>query len=493
MNQIIISISDFEERAALLEGDKLTEFFIQRNEQNRINGNIYKARVANVLPGMESAFLDIGTKKNAFLHVRDLREFEEKYLNGVENSKKPIEEILSVGDEIIVQIVKEPRGDKGARVTTHYTIPGKYLVLMPNDGHIAISQKIKEPEERERLETTIDKIKPHEMGVILRTAAKDKTDLHFEREIEYLVKKWKNIESSFKKSRAGEILYQDNDMVTRTVRDVFSNQIDELIIDDEKRYWEIVDYVKAFSDNTFKTKVKLFESSLHIFDHYNVTKGLETALNERVWLDCGGYLIIQKTEALISIDVNTGRNTGVMNLEETVVETNVEAAIEIARQLRLRNLSGIIIIDFIDMKVEKDKLKVVETLEESLKKDRIKNNIIHFTDLGLVEMTRKRQGSPLAKYYQKPCPCCHGTGSVKSKESIILDIMREIREIAEDDDIRRIRLTTTAELYDFIYEAYIEFITGYLKLRNKEFVLKKNKDKKNEEKNNNDYEIVMEM
>ncbi|OQY42021.1 MAG: ribonuclease G [Fusobacteriia bacterium 4572_74] len=434
MNQIIISISDFEEKAALLEGEKLTEFFIQRNEQNRINGNIYKARVANVLPGMESAFLDIGLEKNAFLHIRDLREFE---------------------------------------------------------GHIAISQKIKEPEERERLETTINKIKPDEMGVIIRTAAKDKNNLHFEKEIEYLAKKWIKIENNFKKSSVGETLYQDNDLVTRTVRDVFSNQIDELIIDDEDKYWEIVDYIKAFSDNTFKTKVKLFQSSLHIFDHYNVTKELETALNEKVWLDCGGYLIIQKTEALISIDVNTGRNTGILNLEDTVVETNIEAAIEIARQLRLRNLSGIIIIDFIDMKVEKDKLKVVEVLGESLKKDRIKNNIIHFTDLGLVEMTRKRQGSPLAKYYQRSCPCCGGTGIVKSKESIILDIMREIREIAEDKDIKLIRLTTSIELYDFIFEAYIEFITGYLKLRNKEFVLKKNK--KNGKNNNGNYEIVMEM
>jgi len=491
MNQIIISISDFEERAALLEGEKLTEFFIQRNEQNRINGNIYKARVANVLPGMESAFLDIGLEKNAFLHVRDLREFEEKYLNGVENSNRPIEDIISVGDEIIVQVVKEPRGDKGARVTTHYTIPGKYLVLMPNDSYIAISQKIKSIEERVRLETLINNIKPVEMGAIIRTASKGKSNLHFEKEIEYLVKKWKNVEKRFQKSRVGEVLYQDNDMVTRTVRDVFSNQIDELIIDDEERYWEIVDYVKAFSDHTFKTKVKLFQSSLHIFDHYNVTKGLETALNEKVWLDCGGYLIIQKTEALISIDVNTGKNTGVFNLEDTVVETNIEAAIEIAIQLRLRNLSGIIIIDFIDMKVEKDKLKVVEVLEENLKKDRIKNNIIHFTDLGLVEMTRKRQGSPLARYYQKPCPCCGGTGKVKSKESVILDIMREIREIAEDSDIRLIKLTTSIELYDFICEAYVDFITGYLKLRNKEFILKKNK--KSQEKNNNDYEIVMEM
>jgi len=488
MNQIIVSINNFEERAALLEEGKLTEFFIQRNEQNRINGNIYKARVANVLPGMESVFLDIGTEKNAFLHVKDLREYEGKYLGGIKKSSRPIEDILKVGDEIIVQIVKEPRGEKGARVTTNYTIPGKYLILMPNNNHIAISQKIKESKERHRLETTIDRIKPSEMGVIIRTAAKDKNKLHFEREVEYLVKKWKDIEKKFKKSKTGDILYQDNDMVTRTVRDVFSNQIDELIIDDEKRYWEIVDYVKAFSDNTFKTKVKLFQSSLHIFDHYNVTNGLETALNEKVWLDCGGYLIIQKTEALISIDVNTGRNTGVKSLEETVVETNLEAAKEIAIQLRLRNLSGIIIIDFIDMKLEKDKLKVVEVLGQSLKKDRIKNNIIHFTDLGLVEMTRKRQGIPLAKYYQKPCLYCGGTGTVKSKESIILDIMREIRELAEDDDISKIKLSTGLELFNFIRKDYIEFITGYLKLRKKEFILEKNKNS-----NNDDYEITMEM
>lgn len=488
MNRIIVSINDFEERAALLEGEKLTEFFIQRNEQNRINGNIYKAKVANVLPGMESAFLDIKLEKNAFLHVKDLREYEEKYLGGEKNSNRPIENILSVGDEITVQIVKDPRGEKGARVTTRYTIPGKYLILMPNDNHIAISQKIKDPSERKRLEDIINSIIPSEMGAIIRTAAKGKEDLHFKKEIEYLVKKWRNIEKRFKNSRVGEILYQDNDMVTRTVRDVFSNQIDELIIDDEKRYWEIVDYLKAFSDNSFKTKVKLFQSSLHIFDHYNVTSGLETALNEKVWLDCGGYLIIQKTEALISIDVNTGRNTGVKNLEETVVETNLEAAVEIAIQLRLRNLSGIIIIDFIDMKLEKDKLKVVEVLEQSLKKDRIKNNIIHFTDLGLVEMTRKRQGIPLSKYYQKPCLCCDGTGTVKSKESIILDIMREIREIAEENDIKKIKLVTNIELYNFIQKDYIEFITGYLKIRNKEFILEKNK-----KNNNDDYEITMEL
>lgn len=488
MNQIIISISDFEERAALLEGGKLSEIFIQRNEQNRINGNIYKARVENVLPGMESAFLNIGFDKNAFLHIQDFREFEEKYLNGIHNSNRPIEEVLKKGDQIIVQVLKEPRDDKGARVTTHYTIPGKYMVLMPNDSHVAISKKIRDPKERTRLEKLITDIKPKEMGFIIRTAAKSKNDEQLKNEVEYLVNKWNDIEKNFKKSKVGEVLYQDNDIVTQTLRDVFSTKVDELIVDDEKTYWDIVNYIKAFSDNTFKTKVKLFESSLHIFDHYGVTQGLETALNERVWLDCGGYLVIQKTEALISIDVNTGRNTGVKNLDDTVVETNLEAAVEIARQLRIRNLSGIIIIDFIDMKKEKDKKKVLDIFGKALKKDRIKNDIIHFTDLGLVEMTRKRQGSPLSKFYQQSCKHCSGTGVVKSKENIALDILREIRELAEEKDINKIRLVTDVVLYNFIKKAYIDFIQEYLKIRKKEFILEKSK-----QKINNNYEITMEM
>ena len=484
MNQIIINVNEFEERAALLENGELSEIFIQRNEQNRINGNIYKARVANVLPGMESAFLDIGLNKNAFLHIRDFQVIKNKK----NKITLPIEEVLKKNDEIFVQILKEPRGEKGARVTTHYTIPGKYMVLMPNDSHIAISQKIEDPDERIRLETLIDNIKPKEMGVIIRTAAKGKTEFHLKKEIEYLVKKWKNTEKKFKKSKVGEVLYSDNDMITRTVRDVFSNKVDELIIDNEKKYWDIVDYIKAFSDDTFKTKVKLFESSLNIFDYYGVTVGLERALNEKVWLPCGGYLIIQKTEALVSIDVNTGKNTGEINLEKTIVETNIEAAIEIARQLRIRNLSGIIIIDFIDMKVEDDKIKVLKTLENNLKKDRIKTNIVHFTDLGLIEMTRKRQGNPLSKYYQDVCPCCHGTGVVKSKENITLDILREIRELAEEDDIKRIKLVVNSELYEFIQKTYIDFIKSYLNIRKKEFTLKKSKNNMS-----NNYEITLEM
>jgi ribonuclease G len=362
------------------------------------------------------------------------------------------------------------------------------MVLMPTDSYIAISQKIKDEGEKKRLETLFDSIRPKEIGAIIRTAAKGKNDIQLQNEVEYLIKKWKKIEKTFERSKVGEILYSDNDVITRTVRDVFSNQVDELIIDDEEIYWEIVDYVKAFSDTTFKTKIKLFESSLNIFDFYGVTRGLERALNEKVWLDCGGYLVIQETEALVSIDVNTGRNIGNSNLEKTILETNLEAAIEIATQLRIRNLSGIIIIDFIDMKVEKDKTKVVKTLEKALKKDRIKNNIIHFTDLGLVEMTRKRQGSPLSKYYLEECPVCNGTGKIKSKENVVLDILREIRDISEEKDIKIIKLITTKKIYDFIKNSYLDFVNSYVEVRNKKFILEKSKDKLN-----NEYEILMEM
>ena len=488
MKQIIVNVEDFEIKAALLEDNKLSEFFVQRDDKKRINGNIYKGRVANILPGMESAFVDIGLAKNAFLYVKDLREFEEKYLDGIKNSQRPIEDILNVGDEVIVQILKEPRGNKGARVTTHYTIPGKYLVLMPNNDYIAISQKISNPEERKRLEDILREVKPENVGVIIRTAAEGKSEIHFEKEIEYLIKKWNDIESQITRANLGEILYKDNDLVQRIGRDIFSKDIDKLIIDDEVKYWELIDYLSAFSETSFRTKIELYNEKTAIFDKYNVNSELEKALKEVVWLDCGGYLVIQRTEALISIDVNTGKNTGSCNLEETVLETNLEAAEEIPRQLRLRNLSGIIIIDFIDMKVDEDKKKVLQVLEKNLKKDRVKNNVIHFTDLGLVEMTRKRVGRPLLNYFLEECSHCGGTGYVKSKDVIIHDIISEVKYTSSDEDISLIKVQVGKELYPTLNETYRELISSYLKDRGKKFKLELVKDKGVE-----DYELILEI
>lgn len=487
MNQIVINIDEFQSRAAIIEDGKVVEILIEREEEGRINGSIYKGKVANVLPGMESAFVNIGLEKNGFLYVNDLREFEEKYLDGILNSSRPIEDILNVGDDVVVQILNEPRGTKGARVTTHFTIPGKYLVLMPNNDHIAISKKIKDEKERERLESIFKEIKPENMGVIIRTAAFGKSEFHFEREIEYLVKKWEDIEKKIKGAKIGEVLYKDNGIITTVLRDIFSNDIDELIVDNEEVYWEVIDYINAFSEKTLKTKIKLYKDGKEkdIFDLYGINEEIDKALNEVVWLECGGYLVIQKTEALISIDVNTGKNTGSLNLEETVVNTNIEAAKEIPRQLRLRNFGGIIIIDFIDMRVEEDKIKVLEALEKHLQKDRIKNNIVHFTDLGLVEMTRKRSGKPLAYYFQEVCPCCNGTGKIKSKDALIHELMKEIKICSEDKDISTIKVRLSKNLIESFKEIYFEIIKEFLKMKKKAIELEVDTN------NSCQYEIIL--
>lgn len=487
MNQIVINIDEFQSRAAIIEDGKVMEILIEREEEGRINGSIYKGKVANVLPGMESAFVNIGLEKNAFLYVNDLREFEEKYLDGICNSDRPIEDILTVGDEVVVQVLNEPRGTKGARVTTHYTLPGKYLVLMPNNDHVAISKKIKDEEERKRLEDIFKDIKPENMGIIIRTAAEGKSIFHFERELEYLVKKWEDIEKKTKNAKIGEVLYKDNGIVTTVLRDIFTNSIDELVVDNEEVYWEVIDYINAFSEKTLKTKIKLFkeDEGKDIFEVYGIDRELENALKEEVRLDCGGYLVIQKTEALISIDVNTGKNTGSYNLEQTVLNTNLEAAREIPRQLRLRNLGGIIIIDFIDMRLEEDKNKVIETLEKNLSKDRIKNNIVHFTDLGLIEMTRKRTGKPLYNYFQERCPICEGTGKIKSKDAVIHELMKEIKSCSQDEDINIIKIVVSKKLKIALKELYFDFIVDYVKNKNKKLLL--------EENNQNDYgyEIIL--
>ncbi|WP_432204592.1 Rne/Rng family ribonuclease [Cetobacterium somerae] len=487
MNQIIINTNRFKTRAAVLENGRVMEVHIEREGEGTLNGNIYKGKVANVLPGMESAFVNIGLEKNGFLYVKDLRDFEEKYLTGIVNSEKPIEDLLRVGDEVVVQVLSDPRGSKGARVTTHYTIPGKFLVLMPNNNHIAISKKIKSEEERERLEQLFSEIVPEGMGVIIRTAAEGKTIYHFEKELQYLIKKWEEIEIKMKGAKTGDLLYKDNGIVSKVLRDIIGNDIDEIIVDNEDVYWEIIDYIRAFTEGNPKIKIKLYTEKEEIFEKYGIQKEIENSLEVSTMLECGGSIVIEKTEALVSIDVNTGKNIGSMNLEETVVKTNIEAAEEIARQLRIRNLSGIIIIDFIDMKVEEDKQKVLKVLEENLAKDRVKTNIIHFTDLGLVEMTRKRLGKPLSYYFQDECPVCKGTGKIKGSRAIVESIIKELKEVIEEKDIKNIKILTKASVKEKIDEIYLDFIKELLKKYGKTIeVTTENRDLLK------DYEIVLE-
>lgn len=487
MNQIIISTNKFKTRAAIIEDSKVVEIQIEREKEKTLSGNIYKGRVANVLPGMESAFVNIGLEKNSFLYVQDLRDFEEKYMVGTEKDEKPIEEMLNVGDDVVVQVISDPRETKGARVTTHYTIPGRYLVLMPTNRHIAVSKKITDENERERLENIFKEIVPEDMGVIIRTSAEGKSVYYFEKELQYLVKKWEDVKRGISKAKIGTILYQENSLLLKILRDVLTNEIDEIIIDNENAYWEVIDYIRAFSEGTLKTKVRLYLEKQDIFEKYGVQSEIEKALKKEVALDCGGTIVIEKTEALVSIDVNTGKNIGNQNLEDTVLNTNIEAAKEIGRQLRVRNLSGIIIIDFIDMRDEEDKEALVKSFEEVLQRDRIKNNIIHFTDLGLIEMTRKRVGKPLSYYFQEECPYCHGTGKVKSSRAIVEEIIKEIKDILDEKDIRNIKVITRRAIKEKMEEIYLDFLEALLKKHKKTIEIlqfEKNVIK--------DYEILME-
>lgn len=482
MKRIILNRSKLEIRGAILEDDKVVEIHIERYGDETLNGDIYKGKVANVLPGMESAFINIGLEKNAFLHVEDLIDFNRKE----DKKDTKIENLLKVGDEIIVQVISDPRDTKGARVTTNYTIPGKYLVLTPNNSHIAISKKIKDDKERERLEEIFTEITPEEMGVIIRTAAEGKTIYYFEKELQYLINKWREIEGKSKNSKIGEIVYKDNGLVERLLRDVLNEDIGEVIVDNEDDYWEVIDYIRTFSERDLKIKVILYKERENIFKWYGIDKEIFRSLKEKVELECGGSIVIQKTEALVSIDVNTGKNIGRDNLQETVLNTNIEAAREIAKQLRLRNLSGIIIIDFIDMKEAEAKEKVIEVLDRELQNDRIKTNIIHFTDLGLVEMTRKRQGKPLSYYYLTKCDKCDGTGKIESRKAIIERIFIEIKESSYDTDMSGLKLYLEKELLKEFKGIYWEFLKVYLETKNKKFEIieKNNLEKK--------YEIVME-
>lgn len=474
MKRIIINKDIFGYRAAIIEDERVMEIFVEREGEGDSNGNIYLGKVANVIPGMDSSFINIGLEKNGFLYIDNLREFEEKYPQGKVGNG--IEEFLRVGEEIMVQAITEPNGSKGVRLTTNYTLPGKYMVLLPNNDHIAISKKIKNSEEKNRLEDIIREIKPDGVGVILRTQAIGKSVFHFEREMAYLLNKWKNILEKRNNSKIGAIVYKDNDLLTKISRDIFCSEIDELVINDEESYWEILSYINTFGDMNNAKRIKLYDDEQDIFDFYKVTPVIESSLEKIVWLECGGYLVIQTTEALTSIDVNTGKNIGAFGLEKTTYITNIEAAKEIPRQLMLRNIGGIIIIDFIDMKDEENKTLLLEELERNLKNDRIKNSIVHFTDLSLIEMTRKRVGNPLGHYFYEDCPMCNGKGKIKSKEALIEDILKDLRETCKDKDFTKIRLMVNGDLYKKIQNEYLEFILAYTEKYKKKLELLKFKE-----------------
>lgn len=437
MNQIIVDVGISENRLALVEDGELVELYIERRNNRRMVGNIYKGRVANVLPGMQAAFIDIGLEKNCFLYVKDA--LEQDLFNKDESYYKdvPITSVVKQGQEIVVQVIKEPIGTKGARVTTNITLPGRYLVLMPNTTYTGVSRRIVCSEERERLREEIEQLKPNNMGVIVRTVAEGKNKEDFDEDIKFLLKLWKKIEEGRRSSPVPKLIHRDFDLISKTIRDTFSKDIDKFIINDAKEFQNVLELVELLSPS-LKSRVFYFDETVEIFDYYRIESQINKSLNRKVWLKSGGYIVIDSTEALTVIDVNTGKYVGSTDLEDTVLNTNLEAAGEIAKQLRLRDMGGIIIIDFIDMMSGKDNKRVIDVLQEALSKDRTRSKVLGMTQLGLVEMTRKKVRLGLDRLLQKKCQYCDGSGRLTNEYTLLYKFEKEMIRISTHTNVEAV-------------------------------------------------------
>lgn len=409
---------------AVMEGRNLIEHYVSRphDDVSQIDGNVYLSRVQNVLPGMEAAFIDIGTPKNAVLYRGDVRHDADDLDGGPKhNDQQRIEQMIKAGQTITCQVTKNPIGTKGARLTQEVSLPGRFVVLMPNSGTYGISKRLPD-DERKRLRKVLDQVKPEEHGIIVRTAAEGVTEDELRRDVQRLLKQWEGIAAKAAKSQAPALLYREPDMAVRIIREEFNREYRGVIIDDHDLFVEVRDYVASISPE-LADRIQYYDRStepLPLFERYHVHEQLHKALDRKVWLPSGGSLIIERTEALTVIDVNTGKNVGKSNLEETVFKNNLEAAEEIAHQLRLRDIGGIIVIDFIDMEIKKNRDEVLNKLRDALARDKTRTQAYPIGELGLVEMTRKRISEGLVESFSEGCPSCHGRGFVLD-ESLLSD------------------------------------------------------------------------
>lgn len=428
--ELLINVTPSETRVAMIEGGILQEVHIEREARRGIVGNIYKGRVSRVLPGMQAAFVDIGLEKAAFLHASDIVPHTECV---AENEKqqfqvRDISELVRQGQDIVVQVVKDPLGTKGARLTTDITLPSRYLVFMPGASHVGVSQRIDSEEERERLKRTVAGHCDEEGGFIIRTAAEGADEKELAQDALFLKRLWKKVGERRAKYKTRSTLYGELGLAQRILRDFVGTELTRIQVDSRLVFETLKEFTSEFVPELTE-KLELYEGDKPIFDMYDAENEIQRSLDRKVELKSGGYLIIDQTEAMTTIDINTGAFVGRRNLEETIFNTNVEATQAIARQLRLRNLGGIIIIDFIDMMSEDHRARVVASLEQALSVDRVKTNINGFTHLGLVEMTRKRTRESIEHVLCSKCPTCEGRGSVKTVETVCYEVLREITRV----------------------------------------------------------------
>jgi len=444
--RIVVNVGLLETRVAVQEGNLLTELYLERHRHRSIVGSVYKGTVTNVLPGMQAAFVDIGLAKDAFLYAGDYtsnleasrevlaaEEGEEEAEADVDVDEEPrreaiapIEEMLSRSQQVLVQVSKESLGTKGARITSFISLPGRYVVYMPQARHVGVSRRIRDDRERERLRTALRSLTLPPGGFILRTNAEGKGESEFAQDVEFLSRLWAQIQARFEQAAAPAVLHEEMDLTFRVVRDLFSPEVDEFVVDDAAARDKCLGYVRALVPS-LEDRVRLYTERAPIFDAFGIEKDIEKALRRRVWLKSGGYIVIDHTEALVSIDVNSGKYVGKRDFEQTVLKINLEAVNEVVRQIRLRDLGGIIIIDLIDMEVAEHREQVEKALKRALAVDKARNNVMPISELGLVEMTRKRVRQDLRALLTQHCPVCRGTGVVKSDETLATELYRAIQ------------------------------------------------------------------
>ncbi len=452
--QILINVSPQETRVAIMEQGAVQELLVERGSNRGLVGNIYLGRVGRVLPGMQSAFIEIGLTRAAFLHVADI------WASNKGAEQKPIEKLLQEGQTLIVQVIKDPIGSKGARLSTQISIAGRLLVYLPGDQHIGISQRIEDEVEREHLREKVHGLMPagETGGFIVRTVAETATDEELTADIEYLIKLWRGIALAAKTAPPQMLLYQDLDLSLRVLRDLVTRETERIVVDSRETHARMQDFAERYTRQSLAV-LEQYGGERPLFDLFGVEDEIERGLKRRVDLKSGGYVIIDQTEALVTVDVNTGGFVSGRSFDDTIFKTNLEATLAIARQLRLRNLGGIIIVDFIDMDSDEHKNAVLAELRKALARDRTRVTVNGFTQLGLVEMTRKRTRESLAHVLCEPCPTCTGRGEIKSAQTVCYEILREIMRSARQFDAKEFRILASQTVIDRFLDEESQGIT----------------------------------
>lgn len=465
--KLLVESDAFQTRVAVLEDGRPSEVYLEHHADRGVVGNVYQGRVSRILPGMQAAFVNIGLKRDAFLYAGDVRdtlasldelsEADPRTSEFPPQVVRPIEELLSAGQELIVQTVKAPLPNKGARISTEVTLPGRYVVLLPTVPSLGVSRRIRDPEERDRLRAILEDLRVDGSGLIVRTAGEGRDADEFKGDIAYLTGLWRSIEQRSKKASPPSLLHQDHDLALRVVRDRLGDDFDQVLIDEEHTYDRVLAFAREVEPDLAQ-KIDLAEERGRLFERFGVESEIDAALRSRVWLDSGGYIVINQTEALVAIDVNTGRFVGKTSLEETVVATNLEATREIVRQIRLRDLSGIIVIDFIDMMESENRDAVFTELQKELEKDRAKNQVLPPSEFGLVELTRKRSRSNLQSLLTRSCPTCDGRGWILATSTVCLRIKRDLLRQRDHYQGRGVMVTAHPEICDALRSEFKEVI-----------------------------------